>query len=222
MADSLVFLFTVSTFMSVVCLLLVFLVSWQYESLFLGLATRINNQEKTIIEFKGAGNCVNRSDRPGSMKGVSFTRWGHGECSGMTELVYSGVIVNVLNDATVPQCFPLNPTYHSELNRIQRREPMQKTHEGNNSIPCAVCHSTRHSTMLMQPARQTCTTGWSEMYKGLLVTNKASLLCIDIDSVKESHPGKINDYHFVRASCDLLPCPPYVDNSNLTCVVCIK
>lgn len=222
MADSMVFLFTVSTFMSVICLVLVFLVSWQYESMFMELVTRINYQEQTIIEFKGASNCVNRSDGPGSVKGVSFTRWGRGECPGMTELVYSGVIVNVLNDPTAPQCFPLDPTYPSELNRVQRREPMKKTHEGNNNTPCAVCYSTRHSTMLMQPARHTCTTGWSEMYKGLLVASKGSLLCIDIGSVQESHAGTINSYHYVRASCDLLPCPPYVDNSNLTCVVCIK
>ena len=215
-----VFLFTVSTFMSVVCLILVFLVSWQYESMFLELATRMNLQEQTIIEFKGASNSVNSNDRSGGVRGVSFTRWGHHKCPETTELVYSGVTVHVLSDAAAPQCFPRYPTHPSELNRIQRRNLMQKTHK-DNSIPCAVCYSTKHSTMLTQPARHTCTTGWTEMYKGLLVASDASLLCMDSDSkaLQESRAGTIN---FVKASCDVLPCPPYVDNSNLTCVVCIK
>lgn len=223
MADHLVFLFTISTFMSVVCLMLVFLVSWQYESMFLELAVRVNHQEQNMIQFKriGSSNSVNGSNNSGSVQGVTFTRWGYGECPEMTELVYSGGMVNVLSNASVPQCFPLSP---SELDRIHRQETIQKTSEVYYSIPCAVCYSKRHSTVLLQPARHTCTSGWSLMYEGSLAANEGSLLCMDssLKSLQGSHTRTMNGYHYVKASCDVLPCPPYDDTSNLTCTVCIK
>lgn len=187
--------------------------------MFLELATRINQQEQNTTELKGT-DASNSSNNLENVKGVSFTRWGYSGCPEMTELVYSGRMVNILSNA-IPHCFPLNPTYPSELDRIQRQDLMQKTDEGNYSIPCAVCYSSRHSTVIMQPAKHTCTNGWSAMYTGLLVANKASLLCMD-NVLQESRIKTINRYHYVKASCDLLPCPPYDDKSNLTCTVCIK
>ena len=221
MADSVLFLFTVSTLTSMVCLIVVFLVSWHYETMFLELATRVSHQEQNIIQFKGTSevNSVesNTSSSAGSGKGVSFTRWGHGECPQSTELVYSGRMVNLMHSAGSPQCLPIYP---SELDRIQRQGVMEKARD--YGIPCAVCYSNSHSTVLMQPARETCSNGWSVLYKGLLVTNEASLACMDntVKSLQESSTK--NQYRYVRASCDQLPCPPYDDTSSLTCTVCIK
>lgn len=225
MGDSIVFLFTVSTLTSVVCLITVFLVSWHYETMFLELATRVSHQEQNIITFKGtdAGITANSDSKnsAGSVKGVSFTRWGYNECPQMTELVYSGRMVDLWS--STPQCLPLSPTYPSELDRIQRQEVIQKVDRGNYSVPCAVCYSGRHSTVLMQPARHICARGWSLLYEGLLVTNKASLLCMNsLKPLQESSTRTLNSYHYVKASCDILPCPPYDNTSSLTCVVCIK
>lgn len=224
MADSIVLLFTISTLMSVACLILVFLVSWQYESMFLEL-TRIN-QGENVIGFKRTGiiHDNNRLKDTEIVKGVSFTRWGYGECPKDTELVYNGRMVAQLSNASIPQCFPLNPTYPSEINRIQRQEVIPKTDEEHYSVSCAVCYSTRHSTVLMLPGRHTCTSGWTVLYEGLLVVNEASSLCMDnaSRSLQEPHTRTMNGYHHVKASCDVLPCPPYDDKSNLACVVCIK
>ena len=223
MADSIVFLFTVSTLTSVVCLITVFLVSWHYETMFLELATRVSHQEQSTITFKGTDARITTNsgniNSVGSVKGVSFTRWGNNECPQMTELVYSGRMVDLWS--STPHCLPLSPTFPSELNRIQRQEVIHKADKGNSSVPCAVCYSGRHSTVLMQPARHICARGWSMLYKGLLVTNQASLLCTDI-TLKSSQTKTLNGYHYVKASCDILPCPPYDNTSNLTCAVCIK
>ena len=225
MGDSIVFLFTVSTLTSVVCLIVVFLVSWHYETMFLELATTVTQQEHNIFKIKGTGGGFsannNNKNSAGSVKGVSFTRWGYSVCPQMTELVYNGRMVDLLSGAGTPQCLPLNPTYPSELDRIQRKEVIQKADEGNYSVPCAVCFSNSHSTVLMQPARHICASGWSMLYEGLLVTNKASLLCMDI-ALKQYSTRPMNSHHYVKASCDILPCPPYDDTSNLTCAVCIK
>ena len=223
MADSVSFLFTVSTLTSMVCLIIVFLVSWQYETMFLELATRVSHQEQNIIQYKGnsAVNSVksNSSSSTGSEKGVSFTRWGHVECPQRSKLVYSGRMVNLLSSAGIPQCLPFHP---GELDRIQRQEVMEKARD--YGIPCAVCYSSSHSTVLMQPARDTCSNSWSILYKGLLVTNEASLACMDnaVKSLQASSAGTTNQYRYVKASCDLLPCPPYDNTSSLTCTVCIK
>ena len=227
MADSIVFLFTVSTFMSVMCLAFVFLISWHYESMFLELTTRINHQEQNMIELKRSGTThptSNNNDFEGveSVKGVSFTRWGYSECPFGTELVYNGIMMTHV--MSTPQCFPLSPNHMSELDRIQRQEAMQKTDEGRYSVPCAVCYSNRYSTVLMQPGMHTCARGWGTLYEGMLITNEASLVCLDKASklLQESHTMTIQDYHYTKASCNVLPCPPYDDKSNLTCTVCIK
>ena len=227
MGDSVVFLFTVSTLTSVLCLIVVFLASWHYETMFLELATSVSHQEQNMIKFKGTGTGISANDNnslkgAGSVKGVTFTRWGYSECPQMTELVYNGQMVDFLSSGSTPLCLPLNPTYPSELDRIQRQEVIQKGDERNYSAPCAVCYSKNHSTVLMQPARHICTSGWSMLYEGLLVSNKASLLCMDNALLQESSTRTINVYHYVKASCDLLPCPPYDDTTSLTCAVCIK
>ena len=225
MADTLVFLFTVSTFMSVLCLITVFSVSWYYESMFMELTTRTKFQELKIIEFKrtGAVSSTDNSQGTGIVKGVSFTRWGNNKCPGVTELVYNGIMVNELDDNNIPQCLPLDPTHTSKL---KAQELLQKTTDHQNySMPCVVCYSNRHSTVLTQPGSHVCASGWAMLYEGLFVANEASHLCMDIAvrSLQESpHARGMSGYHYVKVSCDVLPCPPYSDKSSLTCAMCIK
>jgi len=181
------------------------------------LSTRINHQ---LMERNGSCS-GNNSD---SLKGVSFTRWGYSDCPKMTELVYSGIMVNGLNNVSMPQCFSLNSNYSSELNKLQKQETMQKTDEENSYELCAVCYSNRYSTVLMLPGSHICASGWTTAYQGLLVANdEASYLCMDgVLKPQESRARTANNYCYVTTSCDALPCPPYKEKSNLTCAVCIK
>lgn len=99
----------------------------------------------------------------------------------------------------------------------------------NDDAPCAVCHTTRASNIMI-PGRNTCYDGWTKEYSGYIVTDRNNLphgteyICLDRrPDVVQS--GKHNDdenlLYLVEASCGkTLECPPYVHGRELACVVC--
>ena len=100
-----------------------------------------------------------------------------------------------------------------------------------HDVPCAVCRSTEHISIVMIPARDSCYNGWTEQYRGMLMAgyhghNSASqYICVDaqpevVFRSKADQNGKIL-YH-VQSKCGSLPCPPYIQDSLLVCVVCAK
>ena len=83
---------------------------------------------------------------------------------------------------------------------------------------------------LMIPGTMQCTKGWTPEYHGYLMSSKTleqhstNLVCVDDapevgTSVLDRSLGKL---YPVEARCDTLPCPGYVNNRELTCVVCSK
>lgn len=101
-----------------------------------------------------------------------------------------------------------------------------------DDAPCSVCRTTRPS-ILMIPGRNQCYDGWTKEYSGYLVSgyhgHKAAseYVCLDGDPEiltgakhKENLNGKL--FYFAVAKCGSLPCPPYVEGRELTCVVCSK
>ena len=101
----------------------------------------------------------------------------------------------------------------------------------NNDVPCAVCHSTLRSSVLMIPGRNHCNNGWKFEYNGKLASGyegevaPSQYVCVDSNpEVFERRSADKNGKLFypVRASCGALPCPPYINNAFLTCVVCSK
>ena len=100
----------------------------------------------------------------------------------------------------------------------------------DQDAPCAVCEVQGRSAVLMIPAKQTCPTGWTLEYEGLLATQYhtakgAEYVCVS-SNPESSHSGHTNDNGgtllVVEAQCGSLPCPPYVNGYELTCVVCTK
>jgi len=101
----------------------------------------------------------------------------------------------------------------------------------DHDAPCAVCHTSRQAT-LMIPGRNECYPGWTKEYSGYLATtltystySGSSYVCLDEQS--ESEPGDFRDdngklLYLTEAICGSLRCPPYVNNRELTCVVCSK
>ena len=99
-------------------------------------------------------------------------------------------------------------------------------------IACSVCYTSGAST-LMIPGRKECFGNWKQEYTGYLYgghpTHEAAseYLCMDgnpdhLKKVSSSFKGKALLYS-VHASCnDALPCPPYVNGREMTCVVCSK
>ena len=83
----------------------------------------------------------------------------------------------------------------------------------------------------MIPAKIVCPTSWTVEYVGYLMTdyydhkNNVVYECVDKDA--ESIDGSAGDiggafFYFVKTTCTGLPCPPYVNNRVITCVVCTK
>ncbi len=103
-----------------------------------------------------------------------------------------------------------------------------------NNVPCAVCYNSQRSSKLMIPGRITCPQSWTEEYEGYLMSersheahkNSKVYECVDKDG--EAVPGQAGSSDAARmdlvgAVCNVgLPCPPYVTNRPITCVVCTK
>ena len=106
---------------------------------------------------------------------------------------------------------------------------------GGNSVyqedvPCSVCRSSRPTTIMI-PGRTQCYIGWTMEYKGYLTAGHSAysaateFVCLDDrpDNLPGGHPNENGAlFYFVEGRCGSLPCPPYIDGRELTCVVCTK
>ena len=100
----------------------------------------------------------------------------------------------------------------------------------DRDAPCAVCEVQGRSQVLMIPAKQTCPAGWTLEYEGMLASEhhssrNAEFVCVS--SGMEVRAGGSASYnegllYVVEARCGALPCPPYSDGYELSCVVCTK
>lgn len=114
--------------------------------------------------------------------------------------------------------------------------PFQSTNVGGGGnlkdydMLCAVCKSTERTTSLMIPAKKTCPDGWNIEYWGYLTSERhthkrSEYICVD-EAPEADQAGYQNENgalaYPVEAKCGSLPCPPYVDGWELTCVVCTK
>ena len=101
----------------------------------------------------------------------------------------------------------------------------------NQNIPCAVCEVSTRSKHLMVPGTYECPTGWTQEYSGWLMSayqgyKRTMFVCLDKDP--QTVPGHQHQtegtvmYH-VEAECTVgLPCGPYDNRKELSCVVCTK
>ncbi|XP_064604589.1 uncharacterized protein LOC135469887 [Liolophura sinensis] len=100
----------------------------------------------------------------------------------------------------------------------------------NREAQCAVCYTPGRLSHLMIPVRLECPLGWTVEYLGFLMSQynkfqKSEYVCVDQDP--DTHPATAanldgNLLYVVEAACGSLPCPPYVDGYEITCVVCTK
>ncbi len=108
---------------------------------------------------------------------------------------------------------PISKIYGTEY-----KHPLRGSH--NHNAPCAVCHVTTRSAVLMIPGKTSCPRNWTREYYGYLVSaqhdhHRSMYECVD--KGMESLPwSATNNYgaHFnhVEATCNIgIPCPPYSD-----------
>ena len=185
-----------------------------------------------------------------SSGGAVYTRWGRTVCpdTSGTELVYKGLAAGtsynsiggganyLCTTATTEELeylsteIPGGSSYSSMYGAEYQLPVFGSLHDHN--VPCAVCFTSQRSSKLMIPGRITCPQSWTEEYEGYLMAayeghkhNKV-YECVDKDS--EAVPGQQRNtdgalFYHVGATCSHgLPCPPYVVNRPITCVVCTK
>ena len=86
---------------------------------------------------------------------------------------------------------------------------------------------------MMIPAKMSCPVGWTREYHGYLMSedhvrpSSTEFVCVDRDPEVESYSAAEQNgalFYPVEARCDAgnLPCGPYIDGVELTCVVCSK
>ena len=101
----------------------------------------------------------------------------------------------------------------------------------DEDVPCVVCRNPHTVSSIMIPGKNVCYSGWNLEYDGYLSSGNvghaaaSSHNCVDINpeyltSGVDNKEGKL--FYNVVAKCGSLPCPPYVNNYPLTCVVCSK
>jgi hypothetical protein len=141
-------------------------------------------------------------------------------------------------------CLPLNPIFDKinpgtqGYSYIYGTEYQSNSHPNtlsrnvhNHDAPCAVCYVEARGSHLMIPARNVCASGWTLEYKGYLMSayyghkGRTQFICVDDNA--EGTTGSHSDNNgallfFVETVCGSLPCPPYGNGKELTCVVCTK
>ncbi|KAK3108833.1 hypothetical protein FSP39_016858 [Pinctada imbricata] len=98
----------------------------------------------------------------------------------------------------------------------------------DQDVPCAVCRVEDRSTVITIPARKSCYPGWNQDYTGYLTGNyhghkaASQFVCLDEHAIGIGSKGNMDGRLFYPAEgrCGSLPCPPYVNGRELTCVVC--
>ena len=199
---------------------------------------------------KGApGEKGMKGDKEERNGGTVYVRWGHDQCPSTAQLVYSGRAGGPdhrqAGGGSNPQCLPLDPNFLTPISGYSHRSYMHgaeyQTDTYSNShihgrtdtdVPCAVCHVTNRTAVYMVPAKYTCPSGWTREYYGYLMSShhgsnrhRLQFTCMDI--AFKSVPGSSEDkqgllFYFVEGRCGSLPCPPYDNTKELSCVVCTK
>jgi hypothetical protein len=101
----------------------------------------------------------------------------------------------------------------------------------DHDLPCSECYTSTRIAKITIPGRTSCPPSWTREYYGYLMTDRYSHaggevpVCVDASS--ESTPGSAtlldnSLLYFIEATCRGIPCPPYTDGAEITCVVCTK
>ncbi|XP_003390793.2 PREDICTED: short-chain collagen C4-like, partial [Amphimedon queenslandica] len=176
--------------------------------------------------------------------GVVYTRWGRKSCPTGAELLYEGITGSNYDGHSGGGanyvCLPKVPQYMSTyepsgFSQIYGTEydNVNGVFSGkdNHNAPCAVCYTSTKSVKLMIPARTSCPSSWTIEYKGYLMAecfNKktnAIYECVDENPESIDGSGANNNgaqLCFALSTCYSLPCPPYLNNRPITCVMCTK
>lgn len=184
-------------------------------------------------------------------KGTTYFRWGKTTCPGNgSTLLYKGFAggsyYSHTGGAADMLCLPDDPDWEkyddtlqhgglifgAEYNDAYRPNTAPNDHGlYNDDVPCVACNLEHRSSVIMIPGKSSCYSGWTREYWGYLMAGNSNhaaatnYYCVDsnpegIPNTKASVDGYV--LYYVEGRCGSLPCPPYVNYRELTCVVCTK
>ncbi|XP_025077969.1 uncharacterized protein LOC112554416 [Pomacea canaliculata] len=134
-------------------------------------------------------------------------------------------------------CLPPNPVAStiakpgSVANLYGAEYEVTNRAENDYDALCAVCFVKNRTANIMVPGTNKCPTGWTTEYTGLLMSGydghagSSEYICVDSKLEGRVGSGANNNgrlMYYVAGVCGSLPCPPYVNNNILQCVVCTK
>ncbi|PVD19677.1 hypothetical protein C0Q70_20167 [Pomacea canaliculata] len=174
-------------------------------------------------------------------KGTVYTRWGSSGCGSTAATVFSGYVAGSWYSSPGSGanylCLPPDPVASTIAkpahwaNLYGAEYEVWPRAEHNHDALCAVCFVKTRSVNIMVPGTNRCPCGWTSEYTGLLMsgldTHYGSTEFICVDSKLEGRIGSGANlegrllYHVI-GYCGSLPCPPYVNNNIVQCVVCSK
>ena len=177
--------------------------------------------------------------------GVVYTRWGRKSCPTGAELVYEGITGGShwaqSGGGANYVCLPVKDPQYLSTHVPSSYSYMYGTKfekvngifsgKHHHNVPCAVCYSSTKTVKLMIPAKTSCPSTWTIEYKGYLMTERhihkknSVYECLDenVESIDGSATQGAGAYlYFTKTTCTGLPCPPYVNDRVITCVVCTK
>jgi hypothetical protein len=208
-------------------------------------------EEKKQVQQKGPPGPAGPQGPPGpSGGGVAYTRWGRTICPKGTSLIYEGLAAgshyNHHGGSANVICIVKNPKYNPETTtvninlgvlygseyQIGTGQALNPGLRNDHNVPCSVCHISTRSSQIMVPGTYECPSGWTTEYSGWLMgghhAHKGRNMFVCMDKEAEVVPGQQanNDgnlfYHF-EVDCGVgIPCPPYHDHKEMSCVVCTK
>ena len=174
-------------------------------------------------------------DDGGSARGVTFTRWGRGDCPTGTTLVYSGFAAGGAHDhggsGANTLCLTSAPTWlnFSDVNQngalvygteyetagygLASATPFNTLNDAN--APCAVCLDTSADIELMIPGTAACPSGWNQRVRGYLMATfytqgDSEFVCVDENATSSGAGGTGNEngnlWYPAEAECGSLPC----------------
>ena len=100
----------------------------------------------------------------------------------------------------------------------------------DHNVPCVVCYVATRIAILMIPGRYSCPENWTREYYGYLMAEyhdhyRSTFECMDAapETVLGGHANQNGAlFHHVEPRCGSLPCPPYAEEKEMTCVVCTR
>lgn len=104
-----------------------------------------------------------------------------------------------------------------------------KNNLNENLALCAVCHVKSRGSKIMVPATNVCPVGWTAEYRGYLMSahhqhhHSSEFVCVDEAAEEGGKTWTDGAVLYAAAGlCDPLPCKPFTNGYQLTCVVCTK